>query len=813
MGLATDAIKAWFFRDPERETLTEEARARSGGTFVRLTEGVTHIDVRGPEDGPVVVLIHGFSVPLYLWDGIVDRLANEGFRVVRYDLFGRGWSDRPEGRYGEARFDRQLADLLDALAIPEPVHLVGLSMAASIAATFASRRPSRVRSLTFLGPGFGAGRRAPLRLRAAGIGEALFLKRISPTLAPSQMEDLHHPERFPDWPDRYREQMRYVGFRRALLATLRDYMGRDCERDYRGVGALGVPTLLVWGAHDKRVSPEEQARIRAWIPGAEARIADDAGHLPHLERPDLVTRWIAEHVRRAEPPESASRATSAPSNETVGPPHAEGAERPSMLGGTGARAGAEAPSTTPRGASFEADFWADLRRERFLIVGFSERTGMHAGRLFARMEVPFSVSDSSPMETLAPRLQGLPIASSEVFAGPQTIAQLDGITAVLLSPGVPRSIPLLSEARARGIPIWSDYDLLFPLFSHKRIAAITGTDGKTTTTMLVAHIAGPDARVVVAGNMGTPITALYDEILACDVVVLELSSFMLEEVRRFHASVATVLNVAEDHVDRYASIGEYEATKRAILKHARRPDVFVQNLDDAKIAGWPLGDVDVRTVSLRDARADAWVEEGRLHLRAHPRSCSANIDADRLRIRGFHHRSNALVAASMAAALGVDPRDALTRATTFPGVPHRFEHVGRAGGVDLIDDSKATSVHAVQRALESLADRRVVLILGGRDKMLDPTPLRRVTGSLRAAVGYGEAGPRLLRAFEGTNVPVLYVERFAEAVDRACRLTEPGDVLLLSPACTSFDQHSDYAERGAEFREVARRILTRRSPP
>ncbi|MFO0590667.1 MAG: UDP-N-acetylmuramoyl-L-alanine--D-glutamate ligase [Polyangiaceae bacterium] len=503
----------------------------------------------------------------------------------------------------------------------------------------------------------------------------------------------------------------------------------------------------------------------------------------------------------------------------------------------------------------EADFWADLRRERFLVVGFSERTGMHAGRLFARMGVPFAVSDSASMEVLAPRVEALrierrsedgngppPFANEverrerfgrgglreakaggghraaiskrslgvpDVFAGPQTSAQLDGITAVLLSPGVPRSIPLLVEARARGIPIWSDYDLLHPIYAHKRVAAITGTDGKTTTTMLVAHMLREDARVVVAGNMGTPITALYDEIRACDALVLELSSFMLEEVRRFHAGVSTVLNVAEDHVDRYASLDEYEATKRAILKHARRPDVFVQNLDDPKIAGWPVDHVDVRAVSSRGAAprdaagrgCDAWFEDGRLHVGG------ASIDADRLRIRGIHHRSNALVAASMAVALGVDPEAALERATTFPGVPHRFEHVGRAGGVDLVDDSKATSVHAVQRALESLADRRVVLILGGRDKMLDPTPLGRVTGPLRAVVGYGEAGPRLLKAFPEGGPALAYVERFADAVERACRLTEPGDVLLLSPACTSFDQHTDYAERGAEFREVARRTL------
>ena len=161
----------------------------------------------------------------------------------------------------------------------------------------------------------------------------------------------------------------------------------------------------------------------------------------------------------------------------------------------------------------------------------------------------------------------------------------------------------------------------------------------------------------------------------------------------------------------------------------------------------------------------------------------------------------------MAVALGVPPALALERATTFPGVPHRFEHVGRFGEVEVIDDSKATSIQAVSRALESLADRRSVLIVGGRDKMLDAAPLRRAGGHLRAVVGYGEAGLRLLRAFGAAGPPTAYVEGFAEAVEAACARARPGDVLLLSPACTSFDQHADYAERGAVFRRVARRCL------
>lgn len=448
------------------------------------------------------------------------------------------------------------------------------------------------------------------------------------------------------------------------------------------------------------------------------------------------------------------------------------------------------------------ELWSALRRERFLVVGLGA-TGLAAARLFSRMGVPFAISDTASRETIAHRLEG--IARVEAHAGPQSAAQLAGITAVLLSPGVARSNPLIVAARARGLPVWSDYDLFYPLFAEKKIAAITGTDGKTTTTTLLAHISRDDARVVVAGNMGTPVSAVYDEILACDVLVLELSSFMLEEVRRFRANVSTVLNVAEDHVDRYPTLDAYEAAKRAILIHARRTDVFVQNLDDPRIASWSIGALERRTVSLRNGRADARLVDGRLRLGA------ASIEADRLRIRGLHHRANALVAAAMAVELGVDPDAALARATTFPGVPHRFEHVGRAGDVDLVDDSKATSVQAVLRALESLSERRVVLILGGRDKMLDPTPLLVASGTLRAVVGYGEAGPRLLEALRPA-VRGVYVERFAEAVARACAMTEPGDVLLLSPACTSFDQHTDYAARGAEFRKVARAALTAIAP-
>jgi UDP-N-acetylmuramoylalanine--D-glutamate ligase len=444
-------------------------------------------------------------------------------------------------------------------------------------------------------------------------------------------------------------------------------------------------------------------------------------------------------------------------------------------------------------------FWSTLRRERFLIVGCSERTGAHAARLLARMSVPFAVSDSADRDAIAPRLEGLERADHDLFCGPQHPSQLDGMTQVLLSPGIPRSIPLLVEAQSRGVPIWSDYDLLYPLYAHKRVAAITGTDGKTTTTALLAHILAADRRVLVAGNMGTAITARFDEVGDAETIVFELSSFMLEDVKRFRADVATVLNVAEDHVDRYSSFAAYEVTKRAVIRHARRPDLFIRNLDDDRIARWPLSGIDVRTVSMARADADAHLEGDELCVGG------SRLPVGRLAIRGRHHQSNVLVAASMALALGIDPNVALERVATFPGVRCRFEHVATAGGVDIIDDSKATSVQAVRCALESLADRSVVLVVGGRDKMLDPTPLRVHRDHLRAVVGYGEAGRRLLGAIGHPSG--AYVEDFSAAVQTACDRARPGDVLLLSPACTSFDQHRDYEERGNVFRAVARERL------
>jgi len=207
----------------ERDEITDAVRHTASGSFVHLSDGYTHYELAGPESGRVVVLVHGFSVPYYLWDQTFDPLTKAGFRVLRYDLYGRGFSDRPHVRYNADLYDRQLSELLSALHLQEPVEVVASSMGGPIAVTFAARHPERVRALALFDPGHFIGEPMPWQISAPLVGEYVACVRIVPSLPDGQKDDFRHPERYPDYFAKYPEQMRYKGFRRALLSTIRDY--------------------------------------------------------------------------------------------------------------------------------------------------------------------------------------------------------------------------------------------------------------------------------------------------------------------------------------------------------------------------------------------------------------------------------------------------------------------------------------------------------------------------------------------------------------------------------------------------------------
>jgi pimeloyl-ACP methyl ester carboxylesterase len=299
IGILLAAAYAYF--DMEDATLDDAARSQASGQFIHLPDGVTHYEFAGPEGTPIVVLVHGFSVPSYIWDPTAEALREAGFRVLRYDLYGRGYSDRPDAAYDQAFLAKQLDDLLSALGIDEPVQVAGLSMGGPVAATFVSGHPDRASSLILVDPQIMPPTEAAAKVvDIPWVGEYLMATAILPlVIAPSQSGDFHRPERVPpDWEERYRVQMRYKGFRRALLASIRNLINKDeAMPAYEAVGRQGTPVLLLWGAEDETIPREHIDQLRLALPNAEFHVIEDAGHLPHYERPEVVNPLLFSFLR------------------------------------------------------------------------------------------------------------------------------------------------------------------------------------------------------------------------------------------------------------------------------------------------------------------------------------------------------------------------------------------------------------------------------------------------------------------------------------------------------------------------------------
>jgi pimeloyl-ACP methyl ester carboxylesterase len=288
---------AYSIRNPETRDLDSAARAGVPGKFVTLGDGVTHYDVAGPDSGQRVMLVHGFSVPSYIWDSTVTALTGAGFRVARYDTYGRGYSDRPDVRYTSDLFDRQLTQLLDSLGWREPVDVVGLSMGGPVSAEFVGRHPERARSLTLVDPAAGTRSGPPGMFRVPGLGQILWQTLAVPGMADGQLTDFVEPAKWPDWTSRYRVQMQYRGFGRALRSTLVEGDGQVLDSVFARVGALGKPTLLIWGMQDSTVSIKNADGVRKAIPQAQYHPIEHAGHLPMMERTDVVNPLLIAFLR------------------------------------------------------------------------------------------------------------------------------------------------------------------------------------------------------------------------------------------------------------------------------------------------------------------------------------------------------------------------------------------------------------------------------------------------------------------------------------------------------------------------------------
>ena len=363
---------------------------------------------------------------------------------------------------------------------------------------------------------------------------------------------------------------------------------------------------------------------------------------------------------------------------------------------------------------------------------------------------------------------------------------------VVPSPGV---APARYAARARRI--WGDLELAARALSVP-IVAITGTNGKSTTTRLVETMArAAGLRAEAAGNIGAPALGLVGQPL--DVAIFEVSSFQLETTETFRPHVAAVLNVTPDHLDRHGSFEAYAAAKARLLEHQRPEDTAVLAADDPVVVAMAeKARARVWRFSLRPgAGCEASCDAGAALLRAG--EVSARISLDGLRLRGRHNLENVLAALLCVAGLGVDPVRAARGLAAFEGLPHRMELVRRRAGVSFVNDSKGTNVGAAMRSLESFSEP-IVWIGGGKDKGLDFSPLAPLAERrMRAAVLIGEAAQKLATALD-RHTRVYTEPSLAAAVERAALVARPGDVVLLSPACASFDQFRSYEDRGERFR-------------
>ncbi|HWA16673.1 MAG TPA: alpha/beta hydrolase [Gemmatimonadales bacterium] len=296
--LCIGAVIAFRVKDPERRVLDGVARQKAPGQFVSLPDGQTHYEEAGPDTGRTVVLAAGFSVPGYIWDSLYFRLADAGFRVIRYDYYGRGWSDRARVGYNQAMFVRQLDALLDSLEVTQ-VDLAGLSFGGTVVTSYVAAHPERVRTLIYVDPVFNNARTpTPVERSALRWDWEMVMKDGAAKMALGQRDDFFHPERHPDWVDRYRVQQQFKGTREALRRS-RISLQTDPVQDTILVrlGQEPRPVMIIWGRHDNTVPFAESDKLRAAFPTSTFLPVDSAGHLPHLEEAALVADSVIGFLR------------------------------------------------------------------------------------------------------------------------------------------------------------------------------------------------------------------------------------------------------------------------------------------------------------------------------------------------------------------------------------------------------------------------------------------------------------------------------------------------------------------------------------
>jgi len=438
-----------------------------------------------------------------------------------------------------------------------------------------------------------------------------------------------------------------------------------------------------------------------------------------------------------------------------------------------------------------------------VIVAGAGRSGLLAARLLAGEGARVTLRDDRSRADVEASLREPIPAGIDFLRGMPGEEEVRGSALLVVSPGVPRERLPLAALAAAGVPVWGELELGFRRFQGK-VAAITGTNGKSTVTTLVGGMASRAfPRVFVGGNLGTPFVAAAGS--PCDWGVVEVSSFQLESIGGFRPRVAALLNLTEDHRDRYAAKEAYFEAKLGVFRNQDSSDIAVVNADDPEITA-RIGSIRARRLPFSVSRTlteGAFLSGGEMVLRRP--SGEERYPRGVLKIPGLQNVENALAAIAVARSMGVPPTAVLAELSRFPGLPHRVEFVRSVAGVSYYNDSKGTNVGAVLAALDGFPEP-VVLIAGGKDKGVDFRPLRAALGrKARAVVLLGEARDRMARELAGA-APITVAGTLPQAVRAAAEAARKGDAVVFSPACSSFDMFRNFEERGEAFRKAVEEL-------
>ena len=443
-----------------------------------------------------------------------------------------------------------------------------------------------------------------------------------------------------------------------------------------------------------------------------------------------------------------------------------------------------------------------VKDRRVTVIG-GGRSGLAAAALLVSRGARVTLADSAPEIEGAKQLTDLGVA---LALGPHAPALLAESDLIVVSPGVPPGQEAIAAARRAGVPVIGEIELA-SRWIQGRIIAVTGTKGKSTTTTLVARMLERGGlRVTAGGNLGTALSAQVGLSTTDTIHVVEVSSFQLETTVTFHPWVAVLLNLSPDHLDRHASFEEYATAKARIFANQTSSDWTIVNADDPASMALAKDALARRVDFALDApvRDGVTLDNGRV-VRRERGATIPLFSVASVKLPGRHLLSDVLAASAVASVVGVEPAAMEKAVETFAGLEHALERVADVDGVTFVNDSKATNIAAAGRAIESF-DNKVVAIMGGRFKGGRFEDLRdAVRARTDAVVAIGESAPLIHAAFTGV-VPVHDARSMADAVRMGFALARPGGVVLLAPACSSFDMFRDYAERGTAFKNEVRRL-------